>query len=370
MLNGIFSDLIRGEITNENTYYTSVTEAEVMEEMEKLDHVTSSVKLPDDPYDACYESMLINQQNYYNVLLSIANEEMEYYYNTGRELVYEGARLDAFFEKLKQLIDKAWVKIKDIYEKVLKTIHSWVLTDNQLVKKYKNVIEDSPAEARKIRGSYKVDARTIGSKYFYEKIVSAVSKNLNASNFGRKGYVTDKTTDEVKKQIRKELNDNLESEFYKDIFNKDYKSKEDITIMLQDYYGTRTMADTFELTGKEIVEELKDGNVTKKEIQAAYKSAKSSVSNFKAEVERAKRDTQKDTKTSISDDNLKYSFSQSTKICNYALSLLSLLQREQIKAANIYHKNCRKAANRAIRGNYAEESASLYYENAEFSFIR
>ena len=124
-----------------------------------------------------------------------------------------------------------------------------------------------------------------------------------------------------------------------------------------------------------ILKELRDGNTTKKNIQAAYKAAKSNVAQYKAIIEKTKKEVEKETKKSIKDSDANYTFSNLTKGCNTCMTILSILQREQVKACNIYHKNCRKVANRALRGvGTTEESYNFgsSYGNLtnEFSFIR
>ena len=367
MLDGIFGSLLEGTITNES-YSSYITEAEVMEEMEKLDRMETSVNLPEDPYDACYESMLINQQNYHNVLMSIALEEMNYYSKTGTELVYEGANLDMLFTKIKSLIDRAWEKIKNIYEKVLKTIASWVMSDAKLVQKYKKEIQEATEEQRTIRATYLVKNNTIKNTSIYRSLVSALSGVIKDYDHGRFEKRLDNNNNST-------TDKNIENKILKQIGKSHCSNTEDFAIDLRKQYGTYEMVEKVVLTSDEIIEELKDGNTTKKNIEAAYKSAKTSVAQYKAIVEKTKKEVEKESKKTIKDSDNKYTFSNLTKGCNFCMTILSILQREQVKACNIYHKNCRKAANRALRGvGTTEESYNFgsSYGNLtnEFSFIR
>ena len=384
MLDGIFGSLVEGAITNEN-YFSYVTEAEVMEEMEKLDNMETSVNLPEDPYDACYESMLINQQNYHNVLMSIALEEMNYYSNTGMEMVYEGARLDALFSKIKSLVDRAWEKIKKIYEKVLKTIASWVMSDAKLVQKYKKEIQESTKEQRTIRGTYEIKNDVVQKTDIYRELVSGLQAVIHNYNHGKdekdyenieKEYKDRKTGETKKRYIKGKENTNelIEKTIMYSIKYNDCENTEDFAIKLREDFGLDKLVEKVVLAPAAIISELSDGNTTKKNIQAAYKAAKSSVANFKAIIEKTKKEVEKDSKKSIKDSDDKYTFSNLTKGCNFCMTILSILQREQVKASNIYHKNCRKAANRALRGVGTTESYeyenNLYNYNTEFSFIR
>ena len=384
MLDGIFGSLVEGTITNES-YSSYVTEAEVMEEMEKLDRMETSVNLPEDPYDACYESMLINQQNYHNVLMSIALEEMNYYSKTGMEMVYEGARLDALFSKIKSLVDRAWEKIKKIYEKVLKTIASWVMSDAKLVQKYKKEIQDATQEQRTIRGTYLINNKEVADTSVYKKLVGALTNLIHEFDHGRneKEFVTNKEYKTnrsgvhnvtFKKQVEN-TNKHIEETLFNEISYGDCKNTEDFAIKLREKYGLDKLIESHIFDANEVIEELRDGNTTKKNIQAAYKAAKSNVAQYKAIIEKTKKEVEKETKKSIKDSDANYTFSNLTKGCNTCMTILSILQREQVKACNIYHKNCRKVANRALRGvGTTEESYNFgsSYGNLtnEFSFIR
>ena len=264
MLDGIFGSLVEGTITNES-YSSYITEAEVMEEMEKLDNMETSVNLPEDPYDACYESMLINQQNYHNVLMSIALEEMNYYSKTGMEMVYEGARLDALFSKIKSLVDRAWEKIKKIYEKVLKTIASWVMSDAKLVQKYKKEIQEATKEQCTIRGTYEIKNKEVADTSVYKKLVGALTNLIHEFDHGRneKEVINttefrEKSTGRYKAVIKKNVENTskyIEEELFNNISYGECKNTEDFAIKLREKFGLDKLVESHTFEADEVIEE-------------------------------------------------------------------------------------------------------------------
>ena len=152
---GIFSSYAELSGLTEGTQ--AFNEADLAEEMERLEEMAAATNLSDDPEEACIEAMMIGQENFHNLVMNITNEEVQYMLeNGGEEIVYEGARLEALIDKIQTLIDKAWQKIKAIFEKAVAAINSWVSTDKRFVTKYGDTIKKASKEALTIRDTYAV----------------------------------------------------------------------------------------------------------------------------------------------------------------------------------------------------------------------
>lgn len=344
---GIFSSYAEMSGLTEGTRFFN--EAELAEEMERLEEMECASNLGDDPENACFEAMMIGQENFQKLMMNITNEEVQYMLeHGGEEIVYEGARLEALVDKIKALIDRAWEKIKAIFEKALATINSWISTDKRFVTKFGNKIKDASTEALTIRDSYDINFRAI-DKDVYGNLVAALGDEVGKLNAG-----TAKLTDEAKK------------EFSKAILGKDLGNYA-LSEALEAIYGLKEKGKVV-LNGQDVLTELKEGKDNKKAIKNAYNNAKKSVAGMKRTIDQIKRTEAKLAK----DDNKNLdqkkdrSYGQAITLCNICLSFMQTIQRCQIRALNVHHSNCRKAAARAVRGvKDVEESTDIgAYEGA------
>lgn len=358
---GIFSSY--AEMTGLSEGSTFVNEADLAEEMERLEEMESAQNLSDDPEEACIEAMMIGQENFHNLVMNITNEEVQYMLeNGGEEVVYEGARLDALIDKIKSLIDRAWQKIKAIFEKALAAINSWVSTDKRFVEKYSAKIKGSSDEARKLVDTYDVDASKLNGslKNSYSSIAAGVDKVVKDYGKG-----SSKAADGIDKSI---------------VFGTVMKNAgisattiEEVRTWAEKEIGLDKKLETKKtLTPDQIITELKDGKDNKKSIKTAYDNAKKAVATMKKTVDQAKRDAmdsdRKNNTSKASKDNSSYSLLIS--VINMALSAMSAVQRVHIRACNVYHSNCRKAAARAVRGVKDVKESYEFDGDTEYAFLQ
>lgn len=340
---GLFDSFAEMNGLTESTT-TVVDEAAILEEMEKLEEMEPANLVAEDPYDACFEAMLVNEKNYSNIMMAIAHEEMSYFVENGEEMVYESGRLSAVFDRLRDLIDKAWTKIKAIFEKVLKAIDSWVSTDKRFVEKHKSTIEKADSKAFEISDSYQVNYSKIADLERYSSISKRVSDALKAVENGKIG--------------------GNDSESYKnkvtEVIYGAGSGAEQYRSTMENKFGIRTKTTVKNLDAATVISELKEGKENKKNVRNAYKDAKNAIASMKRNVEAAKRDANKDK----DNDNKTRSFSYASSLCSTAITALHTLQSVQIKAMNVHHSNCRKAAARCVRGvKSTKESADFFDEN-------
>ena len=124
-------DFIFGEGTTFEDNFDNVTE----EEMNRF----GIIECTEDPDVACYRIALENEQNHSAIMMAMMNAEYSVLESTGREMVYEGAKLNNFLDAVKAQVQKFWAKVKGVFKKVMDQISSIVLSNKTFVKKYRAV---------------------------------------------------------------------------------------------------------------------------------------------------------------------------------------------------------------------------------------
>lgn len=313
-----------------------LNEADLAEEMDRLEAMPAA-EMEGDIEDMYVEAMVANEKNLNTIMMSVVAEEYQYLLENGTEMVYEGAKLDAFFDKVKSFLDKAWQKIRSIFDKALNNIKAWTATDAKFVQKYKKQIEAATGNICKIADSYKIDKSILT-----DNVYSDVATNMRG--------VIDKKKKGAEVVRKKEGTDWISKNIYGDYG----KTREEALIEYKNKIGLGKK-DVVDISGKEVVAELENGKTNKNNIKIWYNDAKKAIASMKKQVEDAKREAAK--KSTVDDSSSSYS--HLLKGCNQAISYMSGLQSLQLQAAKVYHSNCRTIARRIVSGKTYSEGAEM-----------
>lgn len=100
----------------------------------------------------------------------------------GEEVIYEGARLDAFFEKAKELFEKAKIRLIEITKRFIVNVERFISTNNAFVKHYGAKLDkmSSTPSDFKFKG-YKFDNMGAPIPYL-ERMQAKTLKSISASN--------------------------------------------------------------------------------------------------------------------------------------------------------------------------------------------
>lgn len=310
-----------------------LNEADLAEEMDRLEAMPAA-EMEGDVEDMYVEAMVANEKNLNTIMMSVVAEEYQYLLENGTEMVYEGAKLDAFFEKIKSLLDKAWQKIKAIFEKALSNINAWTATDAKFVQKYKDKIEAASGEICKISDTYaiKVEGMKANPYGAIADRIRSITNNLGKGS--RNAAEPEKFVDGV-------------------VYGK-VGSREEFLVGVKEVLGLHEKT-VVTIKGTEVVTELREGKTTKNNIKIHYNDAKKCVAGIKKSVEDAKREA---SKTKTIDDTVG-SYNKLLIVCNKATSLMSGIQSLQLQAAKVYHSNCRTIARRVVSGKTFKEGAEM-----------
>lgn len=77
------------------------------------------------------------EENYATLMKAVGINELRYYEETGKELVYEGATLTGFFTKAKEFFLSVLTKVKALFKKFISMIDALIMNDKDFVKKYR-----------------------------------------------------------------------------------------------------------------------------------------------------------------------------------------------------------------------------------------
>ena len=130
-----------------STYSMSVLESELQEPILAPVDVESIVK--DEDIEAAYEESAIDAAhravfestvNLNSILKACAITEFCYLEENGTEMIYEGAKLDAFVNKAKEVFLGIWKKIQEIFKKVIMQFNAWFVDDKTFITKYEKDI--------------------------------------------------------------------------------------------------------------------------------------------------------------------------------------------------------------------------------------
>lgn len=138
-----------------------------------------------------YESEL----NFSNMIKAIGVEEVNYYAENGQGVIYEGTKLSNFFNKMIEFFNTLKKKIKELFNKFIIQIDSWIRSDEAFVKKHRNTLMQVNTKGFKYKG-YKFTTDATTTKSALTTTTQYLAKNeMTHSNVGPHSGEKTKTQD-------------------------------------------------------------------------------------------------------------------------------------------------------------------------------
>lgn len=167
-------------------------------------------------YDNFHEGALaiVAEQEYnFGVLMQAVGEaEIKAYATTGHELVYEGARIDAFVARVKQIFEKVVARIKGLYAKVMSYIDAFFRSGESFYKKYEKQLKS--AKSIKYKG-YKFSIENLKEPVIpTDSSIAALGDKIEEELESIRGKVVgtgDLTSSEFSKELFKSLRNGQDS---------------------------------------------------------------------------------------------------------------------------------------------------------------
>lgn len=233
--------------------------------------------IPADCLSFAEQAMYVSefaQKEYNNLFEAVGIEELAVFESTGSEVIYEGAKLEAFKQKAKTFFHKIWAAIKAAYEKV-----------------YAFFIQKSKTAMEAVKGLNKADLQA-----FLKKEGNATKKYGTTHNFtvaintykekmgkaaGLLNDVNKKFGDLDKKEDYKEAEEKAKEELFKQIFttfgDKDSKSLSDIKKAIRsDLKEVEATGTWLASTLDQLVKIVKEGKTTD-DLKPAYTTQKAQI---------------------------------------------------------------------------------------------
>ena len=322
-MNNVYMGLdVEDFIFGEGTTYEETVDNVSDEEMNAF----GVIECTEDPDVACYRIALENEQNYNAIMMAMIQREYNVLEATGSVMVYEGAKLDAFFDSVKKAIQKFWAKVKGVFKKVMDQISSIVLSNKAFVKKYRAAGIKMPKEVKGFTG---YDFDSVDMTIHYSSTVDIV-KELKDDNSKEEANETDYSG-----LIRGMLIGGSASvEMKAEEFDKSLKVK---------LYGSENTKEVKPVSFEALLNRLETADASKKEAKAAHKEAEKSIKGFLSEVNKAKAEAK-------SDAAAKRAKAKATVI-NKALNIMSTALSAQTRAIVAMSVQDRKMANYIVRAN-------------------
>ena len=159
-MNNVYMGLdVEEFIFGEGTTYEENIENVTDEEMNEF----GVIECVEDPDVACYRIALENEQNYNAIMTAMLTREYQVLESTGKEMVYEASAIKGFLDRVHEMVQRFWAKVKGVFKKVMDNINSIVLSNKGFVKKYR-ALGDIAAPDHSFTG-YKFDKKKMVINY-------------------------------------------------------------------------------------------------------------------------------------------------------------------------------------------------------------
>lgn len=205
----------------------------------------------DDAEEAALYTAMESQQNFNNLMQAVALQEMNYYMTHGEEMVYEAVDFKGFFGKIKEVILKAWEKIKGIFKKVFDTINGWIRTDANYIKKYEKDMKEADGTPIDFNG-YAVNLDFNPFDY--------IADGAHESKFDLK--MSEKDADDLEKDLIRGISDSQA------------ENKEEYLKWVKKEFGINDKITIKKYNANLCIEEIRDAKLSKKTAKDSYNGCK------------------------------------------------------------------------------------------------
>ena len=304
------------------------------------------IECVDDPDLACYRIALENEQNHNAIMMAMLQNEYNVLESTGSVMVYEGAKLNQFFDMVKTQIQKFWAKVKGVFKKVTDQINSIVLSNKAFAKKYRGLAGSIKQPKDKGFTGYPFDQAVL--EIPYSKVVSVLEKikDVNYTAAEAKHHKMSAAMDAMRGALCDDSSGVKAEEF-------------ETTLKMRCFGSTNTTTVRIKHTdfGK-LLDTLEDAEEFKKIAKGAYKEAENSVKKLLSEVNKEKAKAEaNENETKVKSAKLK------GEMMSKSLTLMSTAMNVQTRAIVTMAAQARKMANYWVKaGKPKKGSANESYE--------
>lgn len=317
------------DMFNESSLFDNIQTGNTQEEnfLEGVEAI--ALKENEDPISACYRITMENEQNWFNIMNTIAFSELAFLESHGpEEVMYESADLKKIKDSIIAWIQKQWAKLKGVFESVIANLEKLVKTDRVLLKAYDEKVKANPGFASKsVTKEGFLTAEQVSRIKAMPNSMYAENESVCSALYSFNSYDDDA---KCKAIIEKFKDKKLDRK----------STKEDNKKILATPSRACTVADAYKA--------VKEG----KQVSAVKQMFKETQNDFNKMLSTFKRE-----KSSYTGDNATYVsqiISLKSKMVKIAISELNLTCHDCLKALNRDY-NLRRAVLKKVVGEKAEE---------------
>lgn len=315
------------DMFNESTLFGGMSDVVEENYLEGVDAIP--LQEGEDPVSACYRITMENEQNWFNIVNTIAYSELAFMESHGPEdVMYEAADIKKIKDTIVAWIQQQWAKLKGVITSAIQKLSSLIKGDARLIKAYIAARSKDPAIENKTvtikKGAF---IKGIGLSDI-ENLAEDVSRTAH-SDFDKLWNFNSYTSDADCKGIIEEFKD------------KKISYSGDTLKAVKDGYVS---SEPQKVTGKEAYAVVNAGNHAKA-LQKMFDKEKKAFNDMISTFKKEKNDLSKEAKSNASSI-----ITLKSKYCKVTISALNNVARICIKAANSDYHVHRAALNALIKG--------------------
>lgn len=332
--------------------------------------------------EAMLYAVMDSDNNFNTIMEAMMLQEVQYFINNGREMIYEEVNVKGIFGKIKAAVKKAWEKIKQVFKKCIQWLSSKVKSDAAFIKKYGDYIKKCDKASIANFSGYDFD--NINSTDLYG-IVSNVTISC-FEDITKKWEEAKSKSDQVKDASFDFKFDDDEIKKEKELYTRfsskvsmNIKTPEDFINSVKKYYGILTVTDIPTFNANDIISEIRDAKMTKAAAKKAFDAAKSVIEAVLAGIESDERilltkDKDFEGGKKLPSGASKY-ISVLNDISSFGIARLNNVYHYHMQAINKANTQARKLANYAVTHKLADKNKSTnesfagFFDNPEIGLV-
>lgn len=141
------------DMLNESNLFGTSVHTENNQEENFLEGVEAiALRENEDPVSACYRITMENEQNWFNIMNTIAYSEMAFLESHGpEEVMYEAADIKKIKDTIVTWIQQQWAKLKGVMEKAISNLSEAIHKDKAVVSAYESKVKKDPKVAKETK---------------------------------------------------------------------------------------------------------------------------------------------------------------------------------------------------------------------------
>ena len=335
---------------------TTMTEEEdaVMEAFESVPCTEDNID------DAMMRIQMEAVENYHLIVEAIMYDEINEYMVTHEEVVYEESRIKKITSAIADYIERAWTKIKGVYDKVLTTISNAVKNDAKFIKDNEKAIKAF---------SGKLDVKGYNFKNLQAKPCLSVKAKFDSAvkDLVDLSYINKQSADKIagNKDAINNAVDGLADKLRGAAIGEDKCDASDFSSKLKKYFAGSDEKVTLDPNPTDIIAEISAAKESKAAAKASYDSVKEYFNGLRKAAKRMEKfAVEASSRTDVKESGLSKALGAFNKACKDAVAVVNVIVHAQIKAINASRVQAKAIAREMIAKSGKKDDKKSTNESA------